>query len=647
MGNRAKRNASEAYSKTKKMVANPFTETLLHTASDAVIGIDLSGDIVYCNPAAQKCYGYQAHELIGQKFSKFLPRKFSTEFAQVKKNMLLNEYIEPFESQRIAKNRKHILVSVAYSPIKDEGSKIIGISSVERQITAYGKAESKTQAQLEAALRWSQHQLDAFFTQALDGFFFMMLDEPIQWDERADKEALIDYVFEHQRITRANDAVLQQYHTTREQFIGLTPKDFFRHNIAEGKKVWRKFFDKGRLHIQTDERRVDGSQMWVEGDYICLYDDTGKIAGHFGIQRDVTDKKLTEEKYRILADNMLDMVALHAPDGTYKYISPSVQKLLGYKAEELVGQNPYRLVHPEDIQRVREEAHKPAKTGREILNMEYRIRKKDGTYIWFSTNTKPITNEKGKVIMLQTVSRNVTEKVATLQRLEEINYQKDKLFSVIGHDLRSPLSTCLGLLDLIQDKGKNLDQKALDSYLSLLRQSTTSLLDLLDDLLMWVSAHSDEITFRPRPLNLSDEVNKVVYHLFEAARAKKISITPEIDEALQVYADEHMIDTVIRNLLSNSIKFTQAQGKIIISAKSTKDEVIISVTDNGVGMKKETVKKLFADTMYTTYGTQGEKGTGLGLELCKYFVNKLGGKIWVESEYGKGSTFSFSVRSFS
>jgi signal transduction histidine kinase len=146
---------------------------------------------------------------------------------------------------------------------------------------------------------------------------------------------------------------------------------------------------------------------------------------------------------------------------------------------------------------------------------------------------------------------------------------------------------------------------------------------------------------------LSDEVDKVVYHLSEAARAKKITITPEIDEALQVYADEHMIDTVIRNLLSNSIKFTQAEGKIIISAKSNKDEAIISVTDNGVGMKKETINKLFANTTYTTYGTQGEKGTGLGLELCKDFVNKLGGKIWVESVYGKGSTFSFSVRSLS
>jgi PAS domain S-box-containing protein len=140
--------------------------------------------------------------------------------------------------------------------------------------------------------------LELFFSQSLDGFFFMMLDEPIRWDDSIDKEKALDYVFEHQRVTKVNDAMLAQYGATREAFLGTTPADLFRHDIAYGRKIWREFFDHGRLHIETDERRVDGSPVPIEGDYLCFYDEEGRIAGHFGIQRDVTERKRTDQSLR-------------------------------------------------------------------------------------------------------------------------------------------------------------------------------------------------------------------------------------------------------------------------------------------------------------------------------------------------------------
>jgi PAS domain S-box-containing protein len=145
--------------------------------------------------------------------------------------------------------------------------------------------------------------LELLFTQSLDGFFFMLLDEPIRWDERADKERLLDYVFAHQRVTRVNDAMLAQYGATRDAFLGLTPADFYRHDIAHGRQVWREFFDRGQLHVQTRERRLDGTPIDIEGDYICLYDDQRRIIGHFGIQRDVTEQvRLQAEVARHAAD---------------------------------------------------------------------------------------------------------------------------------------------------------------------------------------------------------------------------------------------------------------------------------------------------------------------------------------------------------
>lgn len=138
--------------------------------------------------------------------------------------------------------------------------------------------------------------LEAFFESSQDGFFFMMLDQPIAWGPDVDKEAVLDYVFSHQRMTKVNPAMAQQFRATPAQLIGLTPSDFFRHDLEAGRRGWRKLFDARHTHSITDERRLDGSTMWVEGDYMCFYDAAGRITGHFGIQRDVTDRILAAEE---------------------------------------------------------------------------------------------------------------------------------------------------------------------------------------------------------------------------------------------------------------------------------------------------------------------------------------------------------------
>ncbi len=150
----------------------------------------------------------------------------------------------------------------------------------------------------EDVLRESEARLEMFFSQSLDGFFFMMLDEPVRWDDTVDKDKVLDYVFLHQRMTKVNDAMLAQYGATREQFLGLTPNDFYEHNLAHGREMWRRFFEAGRLHVETDERKLDGTPISIEGDYLCFYDSAGRITGHFGIQRDVTGRKRAEEALR-------------------------------------------------------------------------------------------------------------------------------------------------------------------------------------------------------------------------------------------------------------------------------------------------------------------------------------------------------------
>ncbi len=139
--------------------------------------------------------------------------------------------------------------------------------------------------------------LERFFSQSLDGFFFMMLDEPVEWGDHVRKDQVLDYVFEHQRMTKVNSAIVAQFNaSTPEELLGTTPAQFFAHDLTMAKARWREFFDKGHLHTETDERRLDGTPMRIEGDYMVIYDDRGRIAGHFGIQRDVTDRYLATEQ---------------------------------------------------------------------------------------------------------------------------------------------------------------------------------------------------------------------------------------------------------------------------------------------------------------------------------------------------------------
>lgn len=213
--------------------------------------------------------------------------------------------------------------------------------------------DSVEQQWVEKALHEHEEELSLFFTQSLDGFFFMMLDEPICWDETVDKEAALDYVFAHQRITKVNDAMLAQYGAERDEFLGLTPNDFFAHDLEQGRKVWREFFDDGRLHVDTEEMNFAGEPIWIEGDYICLYDDEGRITGHFGVQREITKQKqaLNElgeinARQKALFDQAHDAIFLVNPQtGLIFDLNAAAESLLGRSRSEMIGA-PYTSFHP-------------------------------------------------------------------------------------------------------------------------------------------------------------------------------------------------------------------------------------------------------------------------------------------------------------
>jgi signal transduction histidine kinase/ligand-binding sensor domain-containing protein len=239
-------------------------------------------------------------------------------------------------------------------------------------------------------------------------------------------------------------------------------------------------------------------------------------------------------------------------------------------------------------------------------------------------------------------TRQLTEKNKELQ---VINSEKDKLFSIIAHDLRSPFSSFLGLTQVMAEELETLSMDQLQEIAGSMRKSATNLFRLLENLLQWSRIQQGSIPFYPAQIELIPIVEESIALVIDSANKKGIEITYDIPYNTMVYADSNMLHTIIRNIISNAVKFTSKNGNVNIEARSTsRNFVEISIRDTGIGMSSLMVDNLFKLGSQTNRtGTDGEPSTGLGLIICKEFIDKLGGKIWVESEEGKGSVFYFTI----
>ncbi len=247
------------------------------------------------------------------------------------------------------------------------------------------------------------------------------------------------------------------------------------------------------------------------------------------------------------------------------------------------------------------------------------------------------------VMVVIIYSRYLSKKIAN-KRLQELNAVKDTFFRLIAHDLKTPFNAIFGYTEMLKEDFAILSEEEKLKYINDIGKASKQSYQLLENLLMWSQSESGRIEFNPQTLNLKLIILESKELLMPTAKNKNIEISVDCDDNLTVNADLQMLTTIFRNLISNAIKFTYPNGNVKIQAIEEPKEVKISIKDSGMGMSEETIKKLFKLNEVNTFnGTQGEKGTGLGLILCKEFVNYHKGKIWVESELGKGSTFIFTI----
>lgn len=252
------------------------------------------------------------------------------------------------------------------------------------------------------------------------------------------------------------------------------------------------------------------------------------------------------------------------------------------------------------------------------------------------------------MLHLQQTNAKLEEQKREIQEQVEVTREaintKDRFFSIIAHDLRSPFNSILGFGSLLIEHIQDRNYEEIEEYAIHMQRSSQRAFDLLKNLLEWSRSQTGRMEFKPELLDIKSIINEVVELINDSAQQKSITILCDLQHTTILFADRAMLSTILRNLISNAIKFTRQGGKIDISSEFKQNQLMLSISDDGVGINEDVIEKLFRiEESFSTLGTLNEKGTGLGLILCKEFVEKHGGEIWVESQVGKGSKFHFTL----
>lgn len=484
------------------------------------------------------------------------------------------------------------------------------------------------------------------------------------------------------RINKVQAAILGLNST--EDAIGKTDFDFFTPEHAIEAFQEEKLMMKtgkpliGKMELIRDQRK---GFCWVASSKAPIKNANGEIIGIVGIATDITAIKKIEEELRISEDKY-KLLFKKSPVGILQCDENLIISACNEKFVQILGTTREKLINL-DIKKLRDKRILPAiykaLEGEESFYEGYYNATTSNTKLWAIIKTTPLTDDNGKVAGAILIvedgtkrkeseeelkkyteeiltSRNLLEKRSTElsqlsqqlsqseKELRELNASKDKFFSIVAHDLKSPFHGLLGYSRILIEEFDEMNRESIKGYIVNVNKHIKNLFKLIENLLDWSRMQTGRMEFKPEKLDLFENVVYGINLVVANAENKGIQIINHIKKDELVFADEQMLNSVIENFLSNAIKFTEKGGTITIDYNQRENFIEVSITDTGVGISEENLNKIFRiDESHSTLGTEQEKGTGLGLILCKEMIEQNGGEIKVESKIDEGTKFTFSI----
>lgn len=600
---------------------------IVTNAREFIFSLFKDGEINYVNPHFLKHLGYSEEEVIGANFKNFVDRsKFLYES--------LYDFFETTKSKPIevvlkSKSGRRIYTLASSSNLLQSKRGEVLYNVVLTDITA-NKESERDLLLIKSVFEVSQDAIAV-----LDG----------------------------DKVILTNKKFLQLFNIKNSSAAGLKILDL----IDDSQNAVTDYFadSKNKFLSKTETKliRKDSRNLDVEIT-ISSYNVIDKTI-NVALISDITERKRyeaalkeSEDRYRNITENIDEFIwtaEISNDKLVQSFYTQVVERITGYSSDEFLQNRKLwlRIIHPDDVKlvvkKLRQFYKDPARISEKF---EYRIINRIGNIVWVKNKINLLRNEEGKILKIfGLVSDITTSKKADddlnkyTENLKTLNETKDRFISIISHDLRTPFSSILGFTDILLSD-RNLPESKQVEYISFIQESSQHMLSLVNSLLDWTRLQTGRVKFEPERMNARISVNKAIQVLAGTALRKNINVVSEIGNDVFVHADESLLFQVFNNLISNAIKFTKHGGKIQIFAEPQiyDKQYKFIVKDNGVGIRKEDQEKLFKiDSKYTTNGTAGEKGSGLGLSLVYDIITKHGGKIWVESELGNGTEFHFSI----
>ena len=638
-----------------------FQSEMIDTAAMWINTLDMEGNITFWNKAAEKISGYTKEEVIfrNQIWGMLYPDEVYRNEVFGEANRILNENkrVEGFYTTIIRKDGEKRIISWYSNSLFDERGNTVGSIAIGIDNTEKVKAEETLRENEEKYRILLDESTDPIFSFAQDGTYLY-----------------------------ANRAFVSGVGKKVSEVIGKRIWDVFEKEEADKRYAAVKtVFETGRE--KTIEVRVplNGEDHFYITSITPIKNEAEKVTTVICSSKEITDRKRTEDALR-LSEQKMRLHIEETPlgviewDREFRVVSwnKAAERIFGYKAEEALGMNAGLLVTEGKKEEVRKIISALIEQKINAKNEIENIRKDGGIILceWYNT---VLTASGGDVIGVASLVLDITErqkaeeeqkrlfselklsraqieeeavKLALLneqlleseEKLKELNASKDRFFSIIAHDLKSPFLSLLGYSEILSDEYDTLSEEERKESIAGIYQLSSNSYKLLENLLQWARIQIGKIEFAPEKFNLLYEISPTLLLLGQTARDKNIIIDNVIERNTFLTADKNMINSIIRNLISNAIKFCNRGGHIVISSAELDGFTEIIIKDNGIGMDEAQVRNLFnIDKNISTKGTANESGTGLGLLLCKEMIEKHGGHISVISEPGKGSEFRFAI----